>query len=79
MDRFLLPQGRDAALLPDAAYSIPGLFLYSALVYRCLDMVEAKCGWRIPVRYLYGSPQVLWNGGRVLFKDHGPTMDRVEA
>ena len=79
MDRFILPQGEAAALMPEARYSIPGLFLYSHLVYQCLDMVEAKCGWRIPVKYLYGSPQVLWNGGRVLFKDHGPTMDIVEA
>ena len=79
MDRFILPQGRSAALLPEAAYSIPGLFLYSSLVYQCLDMVEAKFGWRIPVKYLYGSPQVLWNGGRVLFKDHGPTLEIVEA
>ena len=78
MDRFILPQGEAAALMPRAQYSIPGLFLYSHLVYQCLDMVEAKCGWRIPVRYLYGSPQVLWNGGRILFKDHGPTMDAVE-
>jgi len=78
MDRFLLPQGAEAALMPDASYSIPGLFLYSRLVYQCLDQVEAKCGWRIPVKYLYGSPQVLWNGGRVLFKDHGATLEIVE-
>ena len=78
MDRFILPQGAAAALMPEASYHIPGLFLYSHLVYQCLDMVEAKCGWRIPVKYLYGSPQVLWNGGRVLFKDHGPTIEIVE-
>ena len=78
MDRFMLPQGEAAALMPEAVYSIPGLFLYSGLVYQCLDQVEAKCGWRIPVRSLYGSPQVLWNGGRVLFKDHGPTLEIVE-
>ena len=78
MDRFLLPQGEAAALMPGASYSIPGLFLYAHLVYQCLDQVEAKCGWRIPVKYLYGSPQVLWNGGRVLFKDHGPNMAIVE-
>ena len=78
MDRFILPQGEAAALMPQAGYSIPGLFLYSGLVYQCLDMTEAKCGWRIPVKSLYGSPQVLWNGGRVLFKDHGPTLAIVE-
>ena len=78
MDRFLLPQGEAAALMPGASYSIPGLFLYSGLVYKCLDQVEAKFGWRIPVKYLYGSPRVLWNGGRILFKDHGPTPESVE-
>lgn len=79
MDRFILPQGDAAALMPGVSYSIPGLFLYSSLVYRCLDQVEAKFGYRIPVKYLYGSPQVRWNCGRLLFKDHGETMDDVAA
>lgn len=31
MNEFILPQGDRAALMPGAAYSVPGLFLYSDL------------------------------------------------
>lgn len=73
----LLPQGDQAALAPGAAYSVPGLFLYSDLIYTCLDQVEAKFGYRIPVRYLYGSPKVLWNGGRLVLADHHYTSRQL--
>lgn len=75
----ILPQGPQAALMPGAAYSVPGLFLYSSLVYQCLDQVEAKFGYRIPVRYLYGSPQARWNCGRPVIVDHGYTMEDIQA
>lgn len=75
----ILPQGPRAALMPGAAYSVPGLFLYSSLVYQCLDQVEAKFGYRIPVRYLYGSPQARWNCGRPVIVDHGYTMEDIQA
>ena len=75
----ILPQGPQAALMPGAAYSVPGLFLYSSLVYQCLDQVEAKFGYRIPVRYLYGSPQARWNCGRPIIVDHGYTMEDIQA
>ncbi|MGM9577952.1 MAG: hypothetical protein ACI3VS_01085 [Evtepia sp.] len=75
----ILPQGAQAALMPGAAYSVPGLFLYSSLVYQCLDQVEAKFGYRIPVRYLYGSPQARWNCGRPVIVDHGYTMEDIQA
>ena len=32
MNRFMLPQGEAAALMPEAGYSIPGLFLYSGRI-----------------------------------------------
>lgn len=75
----ILPQGPQAALMPGTAYSVPGLFLYSSLVYQCLDQVEAKFGYRIPVRYLYGSPQARWNCGRPVIVDHGYTMEDIQA
>lgn len=74
-----LPQGEQAALLPGASYSLPGLFLYSDLVFECLDQVREKFQYQIPVKYLYGSPQVKWNCGRLLLVDHGPTREAVEA
>ena len=40
MNEFILPQGDRAALMPGAAYSVPGLFLYSDLIYQCLDQVK---------------------------------------
>lgn len=77
MNQFILPQGEQAALVPGAAYSVPGLFQYADLIYQCLDQVEAKFGWRIPVRYLYGSPKVLWNGGRLLITDRPYTHQQL--
>lgn len=74
-----LPQGDAAALVPGAAYSVPGLFLYADLVYQCLDQVKAKFDYQIPVRYLYGSPQVKWNCGRPILVDHGYTQEDLEA
>ncbi len=75
----MLPQGTTAALLPGASYSVPGLFQFSSLLYRCLDEVEAKFGYRIPVKYLYGAPRVRWNGGRLLFRQPSVTHAAIEA
>ena len=55
--------------MPGAAYSVPGLFLYSDLIYQCLDQVKEKFGYAIPVRYLYGAPKVRWNCGRLIITD----------
>ena len=75
----LLPQGDAAALLPGMSYSVPGLFLYADLVYQCLDQVKAKFDYEIPVKYIYGSPQVRWNCGRPVMVDHGYTPADMEA
>lgn len=72
-----LPQGEEAALMPGAAYSLPGLFLYSDLVYQCLDQVFDKFGYRIPVAYLYGSPKVRWNCGRLIITDNHYTREDI--
>lgn len=77
MMEFMLPQGDQAALAPGARYSVPGLFLYSDLIYRCLDQVEDKFGYRIPVQYLYGSPKVKWNCGRLIITDNHYTMEDI--
>ena len=73
-----LPRGEQAALLPGASYSLPGLFLYADLVCQCRDQIQEKFDYAVPVRYLYGSPQVRWNCGRPLLVDHGPTLEAVE-
>ena len=75
---FILPQGNSAALMPGASYSIPGLFLFSELVYAALEQVKAKFGYAIPVKYLYGSPQVLWNCGRLIFKNYRYSPEDIE-
>jgi len=76
---FLLPQGASAALMPGVSYSVPGLFLYSDLVYECLSQVKAKFGYSIPVRYLYGSPKVLWNCGRLILTENRYSLDEMET
>ena len=75
----ILPQGEAAALMPGASYSVPGLFLYADLVYAALDQVKAKFDYDIPVKYIYGSPQVRWNCGRPVLVDHGYTDADLEA
>ena len=75
----MLPQGDAAALMPGASYSVPGLFLYADLVYEALDQVKAKFDYDIPVKYIYGSPQVRWNCGRPVLIDHGYTDADLET
>lgn len=75
----MLPQGEDAALLPGVSFSIPGLFRFSNLVFSCLEQVEDKFSYHIPVRFLYGSPLVRWNCGRLLFVPHHETPEEMEA
>ena len=77
MNEFILPQGDRAALMPGAAYSVPGLFLYSDLIYQCLDLVKEKFGYAIPVRYLYGAPKVRWNCGRLIITDPHYTREEI--
>lgn len=74
-----LPQGEDAALVPGVEYSVPGLFRFSGLVYECIREVEARFGYRLPIRYLYGSPRMRWNCGRILIRDHPHTEEDIRA
>lgn len=74
----LLPQGTAAALLPQVSFTVPGLFLFSELVYQCIQQVEAKFSYHIPVRFLYGSPQVRWNCGRLVLINHHESLDEME-
>ena len=48
MTNEFLPQGEAAALLPQVSFTIPGLFLFSQLVYQCLEQVAAKFSHHIP-------------------------------
>lgn len=78
MNDLFLPQADRAALMPGASYSIPGLFLYSDLIYECLAQVKDKLGYTIPVEYLYGSPKVPWNCGRLIITDEHYTIADIE-
>lgn len=74
-----LPQGEAAALLPQVSFSVPGLFRFSHLIYQCMEQVEAKFAYRLPLRFLYGAPQVRWNCGRLLLVNHHETLETMEA
>lgn len=74
-----LPQGEQAALLPGAHYSVPGLFLYSDLLYRCMDETEARFSYRLPIQYAYGSPKVRWNCGRLMLTEDYNDLGRIRA
>lgn len=61
-----LPQGEKVGLIKNINYNVPGIFLCADLLYLFIDMVEEKFGYKIPVKYIYGSPQLKWNGGRLI-------------
>lgn len=79
MKEFILPQKEAAALMPGASYSVPGLFLFSDLIYQCLDQVKAKFDYAIPIKYMYGAPRVLWNCGRLIIREQPYTTEEIRA
>lgn len=79
MKQFILPQREQATLMPNASFSLPGLFLYSDLLYRCLEEVKEKFDYQILIQYLYGAPRVRWNCGRLMIVDHHFTIDDIGA
>jgi len=75
-----LPQGDAAALMKNVSYNVPGIFLCSKLIYLLMDMVEEKFGYRIPIEFIYGAPQLKWNGGRLILNhyDNSFSLSEVE-
>lgn len=67
---FNLPKGRNVGLFRNNInYNIAGLFTCSELIFKLMDMLEQKFEYRLPIKYIYGSPRSRWNGGRLLLKD----------
>lgn len=75
-----LPQGDDVALMKNVSYNVPGIFLCSKLIYLLMDMVEEKFGYRIPIEFMYGAPQLKWNGGRLILNhyDNSFSLGEIE-
>lgn len=66
-----LPNKQQAALLGNNVnYTVPGLFQFSSLICDYLDLVKAKFDYKIPIKYVYGAPQIRWNGGRLILKTY---------
>lgn len=70
-DNMLLPFGKEVGLFSDVQYSVPGLFLFSKLIYDCMDLVSCKLGYDIPVKFIYGSAHLKWNSGRLILNTYG--------
>lgn len=66
----LLPSGNGAALLEKAVFNVPGIFLFSQLIYQMIDIVYDKTGFRVPIKYIYGAPQLRWNNGRLILNNY---------
>lgn len=73
-----LSQKNKVALITDISYNISGLFLYSDLIYSYIDMIKKKYNYIIPIKYMFGSPQLLWNGGRFILNRHNNTYSLDE-
>lgn len=54
---------------PDAIFNASGLFVYTPLIVKLIEIVRDKYGYLLPIFSIYGSPKVLWNGGRLILKD----------
>ena len=74
-----LPQGISAAAFPNTVYNVPGLFQFAPLIFRYLNKVEKKFGFRIPIKYLYGAPPIRWNGGRLLLRHEVLSLPVIEG
>ena len=73
----MLPQGKNAEAFHGVRYNLPGLFLFSELIYKYLEIVKSKFDLNINIKYLYGSPICKWNGGRIVFK-HNLEFNKIE-
>ena len=74
---FNLPLGKRASLFPEKEinYNISGLFICTELVFKLISIIEDKFEYRLPIKYIFGSPSVKWNGGRYILKD----MNKLES
>ena len=64
-----LPFGMEASLLKvPVEYNVAGLFVFSDLLFQAIEMLKEKYDYELPIKYIYGSPNVVWNGGRFVAK-----------
>lgn len=77
MNNRFLPQGKDALLFDNVDYNIPGLFIFSELIYKYVETVKNKFNLDLPIRTVYGAPSIKWNGGRLLF-NHPISKKEIE-
>ena len=64
-----LPQGNEVSLFNNVVYNVPGLFQFSSLIYKYIDVVKSRYNYNLPIKYIYGAPNCIWNGGRIIFTD----------
>ena len=71
-----LPLGKKASLFPgkEINYNISGLFICTELIFELVTIIEDKFEYKLPIKYIFGSPSVKWNGGRCILKD----MNKLE-
>ena len=66
----MIPQRQNAAGHKSITLNVPGIFLFSDLMYKLLDIVFDKTGYKIPIKYMYGAPQLRWNNGRLILNKY---------
>lgn len=73
----ILPQEKTALLFPLVSYNIPGLFQYSDIIYHLIEIVNDKFSVKLPIKYLYGSPNLKWNSGRLIKNQRDYSIDYI--
>lgn len=72
MKSILLPSGNDVGnFIEGTSFNIAGLGICVPLIIKLIDIVRAKFDYNIPIKYVYGSPSILWNGGRIILDHSG--------
>lgn len=61
----------NVGLFDKSEYNIPGIFLFSDLVYQLIELIYNKFGYKMPIKYMYGAPDIKWNNGRLILKKYG--------
>ena len=70
LEKLLLPKDEDGVNFSKATFNIPGIFLFSKFIYHVIDVIFDKIGYRLPIKYIYGSPQLKWNNGRLILNNY---------
>lgn len=73
-----LPSGYKTYITNEVEFNISGLFIFSELIIELIDIVKAKLSIDLPIKTIYGCPQLRWNGGRLILNTYNNSYANYE-